>query len=140
MSDFSAVLHYRSTGRWNRKGRPLYETEEPFTYLIGGGGSTLTVTVEAGFVTDLASVPRPLYWFLPPDGPWAQAAVLHDWLYSGTYVPRWMADGVLYDAAGAWLPGWPRVGRLQRLALWLGVRIGGGRAYRRYERNKEEAR
>lgn len=39
------------------------------------------VVVPAGFKTDLASIPFPLNRFLRRDGPWARAAVVHDYLY-----------------------------------------------------------
>lgn len=41
-----------------------------------------TVKVSAGFVTDLASVPRPFRWFLPKSGPYNKAAVVHDAAYN----------------------------------------------------------
>lgn len=45
------------------------------------------LTVFAGTHTDLASIPRLFWWALPPDGPWALAAVFHDEGYAscGTY-------------------------------------------------------
>lgn len=39
-----------------------------------------TFVVEAGFVTDLATVPRCLHWLTLPYGAYTRAAVLHDWL------------------------------------------------------------
>ncbi len=46
------------------------------------GGIRRRITVKAGFETDLASVPRPLWGFgLPPDGLHRAAAVIHDALY-----------------------------------------------------------
>lgn len=38
------------------------------------------VTVPKGFITDLASVPRILWFLLPPFGRYTQAAVAHDYL------------------------------------------------------------
>lgn len=40
------------------------------------------VVVPAGFVTDGASVPRPLWPLFPPTGRYFAAAVVHDWLLS----------------------------------------------------------
>ncbi|QVW28681.1 hypothetical protein pEaSNUABM8_00184 [Erwinia phage pEa_SNUABM_8] len=45
------------------------------------------VTVPAGFVTDLASIPPVLQPMLHPDGPWAAAACVHDMLYQKTPTP-----------------------------------------------------
>jgi hypothetical protein len=49
------------------------------------------VTVPPLFVTDLASIPRPFFSELRPDGPYAYAAIVHDWLY-------WQQKGVRKDA------------------------------------------
>lgn len=39
------------------------------------------ITVPEGFVYDKASVPRFLWWLLPPFGTYERAAVIHDWIY-----------------------------------------------------------
>src|SRR5256885_9984018 len=39
------------------------------------------VEVPKGFVTDLASVPRIFWSYLRPDGNYAYAAIIHDYLY-----------------------------------------------------------
>jgi len=43
-------------------------------------GRTQTFTVPIGYVTDFATVPWFLQWFVPRAGVWTLAAVLHDWL------------------------------------------------------------
>lgn len=40
------------------------------------------ITVPAGFILDCASVPRLLWWIIPPDGLHRPAATAHDWLYA----------------------------------------------------------
>lgn len=50
---------------------------EPLTW-TGVQGDTFVVP--AGFVTDLATVPRFLHWLTLPYGGYTRAAVLHDWL------------------------------------------------------------
>lgn len=40
------------------------------------------ITVPEGFTCDMASVPKLLWWWLPPLGRYAHAALLHDYLYS----------------------------------------------------------
>lgn len=57
-----------------------WEVVESFSYDVGELGSGETITVPAGFVSDLASIPRPLWTIFPPDGSYTQAAALHDWL------------------------------------------------------------
>jgi len=44
-------------------------------------GSYQAVEVPVGFVTDLASIPRVFWSFLPTDGEYAFAAIIHDYLY-----------------------------------------------------------
>ena len=55
----------------------------PFTYHIGSRYSDNSISVPIGFVTDFASVPWPLWAWLPSWGKYGKAAVLHDWMYSG---------------------------------------------------------
>ena len=53
------------------------------------------VTVPAGFVTDLASIPRVFWTALPPAGDYAYAAIIHDYLYWTQDRPREEADQIL---------------------------------------------
>ncbi|MBN9308795.1 MAG: DUF1353 domain-containing protein [Devosia sp.] len=85
------------------KGRG-YRTSRSFSYDIGFKGSRLTITVPESFPTDLATVPRALWWLFPPHDPqYAAAAVLHDYLYSwrspdGEAFDRATADGIFLEA------------------------------------------
>jgi hypothetical protein len=61
-------------------------------------------TVPAGLLVDGASVPRPVWWFLPPDGLHRAAAYAHDWCYilrgklrNGEVLTRAEADEVFYN-------------------------------------------
>jgi len=54
----------------------------------------LSVVVPVGFHTDLASVPRPLWAFIPPYGRYIRAAIIHDYLYIKGGLPRRGADRV----------------------------------------------
>ncbi|MCJ2121802.1 DUF1353 domain-containing protein [Methylobacterium sp. J-077] len=56
------------------------------------------VLVESGFVTDLASVPRPLWSIFPPTGRYAYAAIVHDYLYWEQDRSKSEADDVLAAA------------------------------------------
>lgn len=54
--------------------------------------------VREGFITNLASIPRWLWWIWPPGyGPAAWAAVWHDDAYKKAEVPKWFADEVFYQ-------------------------------------------
>ena len=120
-----------------RDGRSLWRLERDLIYRTTEGE---TVTIPQGFVTDLASVPR-LFWDLfPPDGPWTEAAVVHDALYftrggadlwqgrrcisRAAPYSRAECDGVLREAMADL-----GVGVIQRTLIWAGVRVGGGNAF-----------
>jgi hypothetical protein len=62
---------------------PIYYLVEPFTWTpnADNGSDYSAVVVPKGFVTDLASIPDPLFPWLRADGPYAQAAIVHDYLY-----------------------------------------------------------
>ena len=76
--------------------------------------------IPAGFQTDFASVPRPLWVLFPPYGKYTKAAVVHDWLYVERPVSRKDADGIfrrIMRELG--VPWW------RRYLMWAAVRIGG---------------
>jgi len=61
---------------------PMYFLLKPIKWSPNQGqGDYQPVTVPTGFVTDLASVPRVFWSILQPDGLYAYAAVVHDYLY-----------------------------------------------------------
>jgi len=95
-----------------------WRLEQPLTFRA--------VTVPAGFITDGASVPRPLWWFIPSWGSYSRAAVVHDYLClqlaQGTphasAPTRKAADAIFYDAmvdCG--------VNTTVRFLMWAAVRI-----------------
>ena len=96
--------------------------------------------IPAGFLTDLASVPRIAWPLLPPFGAYVAAAILHDYLYrfapsvaAGRWPERrlfrWEADGIFRRAMREDGVSWP-----VRRAMFYGVRCGGGCAWRRYRK------
>src|SRR5262249_18421752 len=54
-----------------------------------------SVHVPIGFVTDFASIPRMFWSALRPDGLYAYAAVVHDYLYWEQYLSRETSDQIL---------------------------------------------
>ncbi len=113
---------------------------EPFIYILGPDTSGKErVEVPKGFVTDFASVPRPLWNILPPTGKYGKAAVIHDFLYQRRavttflnglairFVERGEADAILNE--GMEVLG---VSRFTRWIVYYGVRIGGWAAWKRY--------
>lgn len=59
-------------------GRDYWRVEEAFTLRIGPEQDRTWVEVPAGYLTDGATIPRPLWWLIPPWGKYGQAAVVHD--------------------------------------------------------------
>lgn len=57
-----------------------------------------SIIVPTGFETDGASIPRPLWWFLPTWGRYSRAAVVHDYLCRTKTPSRRKADAVFFDA------------------------------------------
>lgn len=84
------------------------------------------VVVPRGFITDLASIPRPLRNLLDVTGSSREPAVLHDYLYchqrdaDGNPVTRAWADGLFRRALAD-----RGVSAVTRNLYWSGVRVGG---------------
>lgn len=81
------------------------------------------IQVEKGFVTDFASIPRPL-WFLvgaPAEGKYRKIAVIHDKLYrTKGLATRRQSDAVLLEGMKCSGVNW-----LTRWEVYLGVRLFG---------------
>lgn len=83
-----------------------------------------TLTVQKGFQTDFASIPRGLWNILPKLDRHLLAAVLHDYLYKTALVSRPEADAIFLDAMrDLGVPGW------KRWAMYLAVRLFGRAAW-----------
>ena len=74
---FDRPLTYEPTGYKTTLGQEIYAVDA-FTYTDRDG---TTYSVKQDYRTDLATMPFGLDNVFPPDGPWAQAAVLHDMLW-----------------------------------------------------------
>ena len=88
--------------------------------------------VPEGFVTDFASIPRGFWNIFPPTGPYAKAAVYHDYLYQLGNLTRAEADAEFADGMRALGVSWPT-----RAAMWSALRLFGGAAWSEYERQRE---
>lgn len=100
MSSFTEGLKYRPHNTISKFGLPEYELLEGFSYKVGSLDSPVwVIDVPAGFITDFASIPFPVSLFLKPDGPWAKAGALHDWLYRHyPDISKVIKDGIFYEA------------------------------------------
>jgi hypothetical protein len=58
--------------------KDIWDTIPGFRYYIGEENSTRYVDVETNFKTDGATIPRWLWWLLPPIGEYTQCTTLHD--------------------------------------------------------------
>lgn len=104
----------------------------PLSYTTQDGWD---ITVPAGFVTDYASIPRGLYWLIPPRGKYNRPAIIHDWLYqhapvdarTGRPCTQARADHILREACENVDDRFT-----QRWAIYLGLRVGGWLTWRRY--------
>jgi hypothetical protein len=108
-----------------RQGRPEYRLNASFSYAIGTLGSGLVITLPVGFVTDFASVPGWADRFgLHPDGLYAKAAALHDWLYCSITISRFMADIIFFEAMRVL-----RVSLPVSILFFITVRLFGARSF-----------
>lgn len=146
----------------NRLSRRVHQWElrEPFRYRLADRDDSAFVEVHEGFVTDFASVPRPLWWWIAPWGRHGRAAIIHDYLYQGGLVidssgqrrrpGRIESDRIFRQAMAVlddwifshhWLWGrsswlkWLRdcIALPRRLAIWLAVVVFGHFAYKRQQ-------
>lgn len=98
-----------------------WRTLQPLAYR----GREQTVRIAPGFITDFASVPHFLLWFVPSYGSYTKAAVVHDYLCRHGAelvppVPRSSADGIFrrqMREAG--------VRPIRRWLMWAAVRLQG---------------
>lgn len=74
-------------------GDDYYRVEDGFVYFLNAETSDQYVRVDNGFLSDGASVPKPLRWLIPRWGKHGQAAVLHDKLCE-TYQIVVVVDGI----------------------------------------------
>lgn len=109
-------------------GKRWYRLLEPVSYTSHRLGN-MTLTVPAGFLTDMASVPILLQPLIQKDDGALWPAVIHDWLYSNDCdlaISRKMADEVLLEAMTEC-----GVGPVKRGLIYHAVRLGGGNSWRK---------
>jgi hypothetical protein len=86
------------------------------------------IQVPEGFVFDLASIPRALWWLISPFELSIVAPLIHDYLYlhgaKQGYTRRQSDDLFLALMLGEGIAGW------RRLAAWRAVRLFGGGSWR----------
>lgn len=116
-----ATLHDRLQGHF-RTEDDLFQLASDLSASWGG----LELLVPAGTVTDFASVPWGLRNMVPRWNRTARPAVFHDRLYQAHNVSRRLADRIFRDLLRA-----EGIDPIRAWLVWVGVRVGGGPAWRR---------
>lgn len=120
MSSFTKPLIVKKVhGRW-------WEVSLGFTYYVGEEGSDDKIFVPTGFKTDFASVPRFFWRVIPPDGQYAQASVLHDFLYNRKIRPRLECDQIFLESMEVLGVTW-----WKRKVMYRAVRLFGWVAFKK---------
>lgn len=114
-------LHIEPTPRFYEH-RRIYRLKEDFTYESKKYGK---ITVPKGFETDFASVPRVFQLFVPVDGRYLDATIVHDYMYENALRTKKEADAIL--AEGMKVLG---VKKWRQIAINLGVKFFGKGKYK----------
>ena len=112
-----------------QQGARNYVLKRGLIYIHVKSRPNVAILVPPHFVTDFASVPAALRWFVPQDGLHSAAAVIHDWLYSIAEPPRkaaqfrkerFRADRIFLEAMRA-----SGVNAVQKSVLYRSARLFG---------------
>lgn len=125
-------------------GKAYFKVTKSFRYYLDVDNRDVWAYVPAGFLTDGASVPKPLWFILPPWGRYGQAAVLHDILCEGktmfhsevpVAVSRKKADHIFRDAMKV-----AGVNLFERTVMFLAVRAWGIFGWKQSKKRMEKKR
>lgn len=111
------------------KSRRIAAVAQPFGFVCRlGRRERLAVITPSGYVTDFASIPSAVHFIISPFGKHAEAAVIHDWLYTlgtpGDRKGRRMADKAFVKALRLLEVHW-----IKRQIMYWAVRLGGASGY-----------
>jgi hypothetical protein len=96
MNDWMETKALEGTLKLSRFVEPVYFLLESIAWKPRAGQTGYKrVVAPKGFVTDFASIPRVFWSLLRPDGEYAYAAILHDYMYWTQSVPKKTADDIL---------------------------------------------
>lgn len=125
--------------RLSRFVEPMWFLTAPIGWRPNPGQEKLSgpLDIPAGFVTDLASIPRVFWSVLPRDGEYAYAAIIHDYLYWTQVRDRSTSDEILRSTMVDF-----GVSPLSVTAIYEAVRLGGAGPWdedrHRYERGERQ--
>lgn len=108
-----------------------WSVKEGFDYESADDAHYLRVNVPAGMPTDLASIPRIFWRWLPPFGTYTAAAIVHDRLCYDSALSRAITDAVFYQALSSKIivrqdngfTSYPPTPRLKRWIIYAAVRL-----------------
>lgn len=100
----------------------LFRLSHRFRYISSYG----VISVPQGFITDGASIPKIFWSIFDPFGPYFEAAIIHDYLYSknNNQFNRFQSDEIFREAMYNIGIDWVR-----REAIYRAVRIFGGKLF-----------
>jgi len=116
LSRFSTALVFEPL----EQGKRRFKLHQDLVFIYVVDSEFVKLCVPTGFVTDLASVPRALWWLYPPHGKYTRAAVLHDYLYNSGKYSREVADEIFRAAMHA-----TKVDIVTQILFYKGVRAFG---------------
>lgn len=101
-----------------------YRTCAPLKVKINGE----LVIIPKGFVTDMASIPKPLWWLLSPQySGFVYPAVVHDYMYRcPSNHTRYFADSVFYSSLLQ-----ENISNFTARKMYYAVRVFGGRTFQK---------
>lgn len=102
----------------------IYYLDKEIKWSPGPDQDGPAVVVPAGFVTDLASIPRVFWSLLPSDGAYTFPAIIHDYLYWTQIHPRGVADRVFRYGMDDM-----KVSSAVALTIYTAVKVGGESAW-----------
>lgn len=110
-----------------RLGRNYSIVLEGFEYYVGHESDGVIITISPGYITDGATIPRPLRKYIPAWGKYGQAAIVHDYLCEHlevsvhgvpTSISRRQCDLIFLEAMGVLGVPW-----YQRIFFYTAVRF-----------------
>ena len=125
---FLLALTVRIVRGAETQGRQVAVITEPFAFVHRIDDIRIAVIAPVRYETDFASIPGWARWAIASFGRHAEAAVIHDWLYSigepGNERARWVADETFRLALKRLGVGW-----FKRSIMHFAVRAGGRKAF-----------
>ena len=94
-----------------------WKLHEPLEYR-----GSVFAKVPVGFVTDFASIPKALWSIIAPSGPYARAAVVHDWLYANHKYTRKRSDQIFKEGMKVLDVNWFVRGWMYNAVRWFGAK------------------